>query len=100
MSVVTRINEAKRDHEALRAEPAASGNLAEKALLCKRVKVLMDELWLATPQASSGKALRSAIRRLTIDAEYFAGLTDGEGFRDPAELWVQYELLETAFAGN
>jgi hypothetical protein len=100
MSIITRIREARRAHESLRAVPARTANLDEKAPLYQRVKAVMDELWSAAPPDRSGNILRTAIRRLTVDAEYFAGLTDGEGFRDPAEVWTQYDLLERAFTGD
>ena len=47
----------------------------------------------------AGFRVRRAIRLLTVDAEYYAGLNDAEGFRDPSEAWGQYELLLRAFAG-
>jgi hypothetical protein len=100
MSVITRIKEARRAHEALRFEPARSANLDEKAPLYRRVKAVLDELWSAAGLSGSVDVLRTAIRRLIVDAEYFAGLTDGEGFRDATEVWDQYELLERAFAGD
>jgi hypothetical protein len=102
MNLMRRIREAKQAHQALRAEPATARNLAEKATIFKPLKALLDELWVATQtlpaQDRSVKALHTAIRHLIIDAEYFAGQNDAEGFRDPSEVWAQYALLERAFA--
>jgi|SRR5687767_8254645 hypothetical protein len=101
MSVVDRIRAARRAHEALRAESPSAANLQSKADVYRRIKALFDELWAAADRADvAGGAteMHRAIRLLTIDAEHHAGLSDSEGFRDTAEAWDQYDLLERAFA--
>jgi len=100
MGVLDQIRAARQAHEALRSSPPARTNLAEKADLYRGVKVVLDDLWRAAdlPGANASVAeIRRAVRLLTIDSEYYAGLNDAEGFRDPAEVWGQYELLQRAF---
>jgi hypothetical protein len=103
VSLLDQVRAARQAHEALRSSQPAPANLDEKAGLYRAVKAALDELWAAADRpgvAAPAVEVRRAVRRLTVDAEYHAGLTDGEGFRDPAEVWGQYEWLERAFAGN
>jgi hypothetical protein len=97
MSVIDRIREARRAHESLRAQPPSAANVPGKAELFRDVKELLDGLESA-PGPSAAEEVRRAIRLLRIDAEHHAGLNDAEGFRDAAEAWEQYDLLERAFA--
>ena len=67
------------------------------------VKAVLDQLWEAAdrPDAMAPTVdIRRAVGRLTTDAEYYAGLSDAEGFRDPAEVMALYDMLERAFAGE
>jgi len=101
VSLTDRIRAARQAHEALRAEPPHSANLPAKAKVYQDVKALLDELRAAaTGPGVAGDLvdIRRAIRLLALDAEYHAGLNDSEGFRNPAEAWGQYELLERVFA--
>ena len=102
MSVVVDIRAARRAHDSLRSCPPDAANLAHKADLYRVVKPVLDVLWTETDRpdaALPASEVRRAIRLLTVDAEYYAGLNDAEGFRDPSEAWGQYELLLRAFAG-
>jgi hypothetical protein len=91
------IRRAQRAHEVLRSERPTAANLPAKAEGYQGMKELFDELWAAAGEAAHPVEVRRVIRLLTVDAEYFAGLSDSEGFRDPTEAWSQYELLERAF---
>lgn len=97
-SLRERIRAARATHEQLRAVPPISENLNAKRSLYESLRELFDELWIAmesVPDRSSAELLRSAIRMLTIDAEWFAGIqADAEGFRDVTDLYAQYDLLE------
>jgi hypothetical protein len=67
------------------------------------VRTALEELWGAADGpgvAEPAAEVRRAVRRLTVDADFYAGLTNGEGYRDPAEAWATYEWLERAFAGT
>jgi hypothetical protein len=101
MGMFDRIRAARQAHQELRSSLPARANLAGKADHYRAVKAGLDQLWEAADQpgaAASANDIRRAVRRLTADAEYYAGLSDAEGFRDPAEVWGQYDLLERAFA--
>jgi hypothetical protein len=100
MSLLNQVQAARQAHQALRSTPPAPANLDEKAGLYRAVQSALDDLWGAADRpgaAGPAAEVRRAIRQLTVDAEYYAGLTDGEGFRDPAEVWGKYEWLERAF---
>jgi hypothetical protein len=102
MRLADQIRMARQAHEELRASPPARRSLAEKADRYRAVKAVLDRLWEAAdrPEGTASAAeVRRAIRRLTVDAEYYAGLNDAEGFRDSAEVSGQYDLLERAFRG-
>lgn len=93
------IHRARRAHEVLRSERPTAANLPAKAEVYRGMKEVFDELWAAAGEGvvADPVEVRRVIRLLTADAEYFAGLNDSEGFRDPTEAWSQYELLERAF---
>jgi hypothetical protein len=100
VSLLDQVRAARQAHEALRSSLPAPGNLDEKAGLYRAVKSALAELWGAADRPGAPAAeVRRAVRRLTVDAEYYAGLTDGEGYRDPSEVWGAYDWLERAFAG-
>ena len=101
MAVRDQIRAARQAHEVLRSSPPVRANLAEKAELYRTVKAVLDDVWADAdrPGAAPAAEVRRAVRLLTVDAEYYAGLNDSEGFRDPAEAWEQYELLERACGG-
>ena len=102
MSLLDQIRAARQAHEELRASTPTGATLARKADPYRAVKAGLDQLWEAADQPgveAFADDIRRAVRRLTADAEYYAGLSDAEGFRDPAEVWGEYDLLERAFAG-
>lgn len=103
MGLLDQIRAARQAHQELRSSPPSSTTLDEKAGRYRAVKAGLDRVWKAAEQSgvvASAEDIRRAIRRLTADAEYYAGLSDGEGYRDPAEVWSEYDLLERAFAGS
>ena len=102
MGMLEEIRTARQAHEALRSSPPARATLAQKADHYGAVKSVLDRLWEAADRSGAtapAADVRRSIRRLTADAEYYAGLSDAEGFRDPAEVTAEYDLLERAFAG-
>jgi hypothetical protein len=102
MSLLDDVRMARQAHEALRSSPPSSATLAQKAERYRAVKAVLDKLWEAAERPGApvpAADVRRSLRRLTVDAEYYAGLSDAEGFRDPAEAIAQYDLLERAFAG-
>ena len=102
MNVLDQILAAREAHEKLRASPPARATLGPMGEQYRLVKAVLDQLWEAADQPgveAFADDIRRAVRRLTADAEYYAGLSDAEGFRDPAEVWGEYDLLERAFAG-
>jgi hypothetical protein len=97
------IRAARQTHENLRASSPARATLGPKSKQYRLVKAVLDQVWEAAdrPGAMAPTAdIRRAVARLTTDAEYHAGLSDAEGFRDPAEAMAQYDMLERAFAGT
>ena len=103
MNVLDQILAAREAHEKLRASPPARATLGPKGEQYRLVKAVLDRLWEAAgrPDAMASTAdIRRAVGRLTTDAEYYAGLSDAEGFRDPAEVMALYDMLERAFAGE
>jgi hypothetical protein len=101
MGLLDQIRAARKAHKELQSSPPARATLAQKADQYRAVKMVFDQLWeKADGLGAPATDVRRAVRRLTIDAEYFAGLSDAEGFRDPAELWAEYDLLERAVASN
>jgi hypothetical protein len=102
MGLLDQIRAARQAHQELRSSLPTPATLDEKADRYRAVKAGLDELWQAAAQsgvAASADDIRQTVRRLTADAEYYAGLSDAEGFRDPAEVWGTYDFLERAFAG-
>jgi hypothetical protein len=103
MGLLDQIRASRRAHEGLRSSPPARPNLAQKSDHYRAVKAVLDQLWVAADQPEPvvpPTDVRRAVRRLTADAEYFAGLSDAEGLRDPAEMMAEYDLLERAFAAG
>ena len=86
---------ARQSHELLRSRGAGTSP-DEQSSAYRALKNAFDELWVATQQRPDVKEIHRAIGRLITDAEYFAGLNDAEGFRDPAEVWQQYGYLAQA----
>ncbi len=101
MSLLDQIRAARQAHKELRSSPPARAMLLQKADQYRAVKMVLDQLWeKAEGLGAPATDVRRAVRRLTADAEYFAGLSDAEGFRDPAELWGEYDLLERAVSAG
>jgi hypothetical protein len=85
------IKQARRLHEQLVETHTLSAG--EKSGIARQiVKVLFD--------LESGRNLpphvRTVLFRLRVDADFRAGLTDGEGIRRVSEIWDHYERLEAA----
>jgi hypothetical protein len=102
VSLLDQVRAARQAHEALRSSLPIPASLDERARLYRAVKSALDELWGAADRpgpAASAAEVRRALRRPTVDAEWHAGLTDGEGYRDPAEVWGAYDWLEQGFTG-
>jgi hypothetical protein len=102
MGLLDQIRAARQAHKELRSTLPSRATLTRKADCYRAVKAGLDQLWEAADQPGgsySAEDVRRAIRQLTTDAEYYAGLSDAEGFRDPAEVWGEYDLLERAFDG-
>lgn len=94
------IQRAREAHERLRSEPPGAGRQAAKAGDFLAVRLTLAGLWEAAGTAGGGvtpEAARSAIARLTVDAEYHAGRSDVEGLRDGAEVEELYRLLRQTF---
>src|SRR5690348_7461355 len=77
-------------HESLRSRTPGTRPDEQSSTAYQTVKKGLDELWAAAQQRPDKKQICNAIGRLTIDAEYFAGLNDNEGYRDASEVWQQY----------
>ncbi len=84
-------------HELLRSRTPGTRPDEPSSFAYQKVKKGLDELWAAAQQLLATKETRSRIGRLMIDAEYFAGLNDSEGFRDASEVWQQYTFLQETF---
>lgn len=97
-ALADRIVAARGTHARLRSVPVSADTLDEKRPLYDSIKGLFDELWQhlnETPNDNAAKAVRSAIRGLTVDAEWHAGLqNEAEGYRDAADVTDQYRVLE------
>lgn len=102
--LLLRIRAARETHAKLRAVPPTSQTVIVKRPLYESLKSLLDELWVQTQQITDQRvaaSLRSAIRGLTVDCEYFAGVqAEAEGYRNAADVSDQYDLLQHQFATN
>jgi hypothetical protein len=94
MNLTECIQISRNAHELLRSRTAGSRPDQQGSTAYLTVKKGLDELWAAAQHRPDSKQIRSAIGRLIIDAEYFAGLNDSEGFRDASDVWQQYGYLE------
>src|SRR4051794_15353177 len=94
MNLTECIQMTRKAHESLRSRTAGTLPDERSSSAYRRLKKGLDELWAAAQEHLDAQELRDAIAKLTIDAEYFAGLNDGEGFRDAAEVWQQYDYLD------
>jgi hypothetical protein len=101
MGLLEQLRSARRVHEELRLSPPPRATLGPKADHYRTVKAALDQAWEAAERPDTvvpAADVRRAVQRLTADAEFHAGLSDAEGFRDPAEAWAEYDLLERAVA--
>jgi hypothetical protein len=94
MSLTDCIQATRQAHELLRRRAAGTRPDEQCSAAYRTVKSGLDELWTAAQQHLAMQQLQAAIEKLTVDAQYFAGLSDSEGFRDAAEVWQQYAYLE------
>jgi hypothetical protein len=97
-TLADRIAAAREIHVRLRSIPVSVATLDEKRPLYDSIKTTLDELWLLlndVSESTTKKTLRSAIRALTVDAEFFAGLqNEAEGYREEGDVTQQYNVLE------
>ena len=73
------IQTARKAHEVLRSRVAGTRPDDQSSAAYRALKAALDELWTAAEEHSETKQIRGIIGKLTVDAEYFAGLNDGEG---------------------
>jgi hypothetical protein len=86
-----RLHAAERAHRELRAEAPGTGNPTAKVeLLLREILPALEAAARALPD------LQETAGRLRADAEFFAGHSDAEGYRDVHEAWLAYEDLRTA----
>ncbi len=101
MNIPEAIQTARKAHQHLRGRPAGVPPEQKSNAVYASLKAALDELWTAAERHRDAKQIRRAVVQLTVDAEFFAGLSDTEGFRDPAEVWQQYSYIEQAMdSGN
>ena len=101
MNLTETIRTAREAHEVLRSRTAGTRPDEKSSAAYRAVKTALEELWTAAQQHPDSKQVRGAIGRLTVDAEYFAGLNDGEGFREATEVWQRSTFLQqTVGAGK
>lgn len=97
-SLVSRIVSAREAHARLRSVPVSADALEDKRPLYDSIKAALDELGLLlkeAPKDNTTKPIRSAIRGLTVDAEWYAGIQgEAEGYRDANDVTQQYSVLE------
>jgi hypothetical protein len=96
MNLTECIRVTRNAHELLRSRAPTTRPDEKSSTAYQTVKKGLDKLWEAAQQSADNKQICNVIGRLTIDAEYFAGLNDSEGFRDASEVWQQYIYLEKA----
>ena len=94
MNLAECIQTTRKAHELLRSRTPGTRPDEQSSTAYQTVKKGLDELWAAAQQRPDNKRISSAIGRLVIDAEYFAGLNDSEGYGDASEVWQQYAYLE------
>ena len=94
MNLTEYIQITRTAHELLRSRAPGTCLDDRSSTAYQTVKKGLDELWAAAQQRPDNKQICGAIRRLTIDAEYFAGLNDSQGFRDASDVWQQYGYLQ------
>jgi hypothetical protein len=94
MNLTESIQTTRKSHELLRSRTAGTRPDEQSSIAYQTVKKGLDELWEAAQKHPHKKQICSAIGRLIIDAEYFAGLNDSEGYGDASEVWQQYAYLE------
>ena len=94
MNLTQCIHTARNAHELLRSRTPGARPDEPGATAYQAVKTGLNQMWEAAQQRADKKQICSAIGRLTIDAEYFAGFNDSEGFRDASEVWQEYSYLE------
>ena len=100
MNLTECIQLTRKAHESLRSRTAGTRPDEQSSAAYRALKAGLDELWAAAQRHPDAKEIRNAIGKLTIDAEYFAGLNEGEGFRDAAEVWQRYNYLEETIGSN
>ena len=89
---------ARSAHETLRRR--SPGKSADHESLCclNQIRQCFDPMWELTRKNPQGHHMRQAIRRLTADAELYAGVGEAEGFTDANRVWDEYIFLEQVVA--
>ena len=85
-------------HERLRRRVAGSPPDEKSNRDYGILKTTLDGLWRVAVHFPNVAHSRQTIDRLSSDAEYVAGLTDTQGFRDADEMSLYYSRLEQALA--
>ena len=93
MHITECVETARKAHQSLRSRTPGARPDEQSAAAYKAFKTAVNQLWIVTQQYPDAQQIRSSIWKLTIDAEFFAGLNDSEGFRHAAEVWQQYTYL-------
>jgi hypothetical protein len=100
MNVVESVHAARSAHERLRGRPGGASPDPQSSAAFVSFKAALDQLWSAAERHRDAQEIRRALTRLTADAEFCAGLSDTEGFRNPSEIWQQYDYIEQAMASG
>ena len=100
MNIIESVDAARSAHQRLRARPGGASPDPQSSTAYASFKAALDQLWSAAERHRDTQEIRRALTRLTADAEFCAGLSDAEGFRDAAEVWQQYDYLEQAMASG
>ena len=86
------IDRAAQAHRQLRARHSA--DLLAKAQQLNSILPVMERVRAEIPQVAWHAV------RILVDAEFFAGRSDAEGFRDEQELWAAYEEVRNAVSSE
>jgi hypothetical protein len=86
------LNSAAQAHRQLRARHTA--DLLAKAQQMNSILPVLERVRVESPRVGGLAA------RILVDAEFYAGRSDAEGFRDSEELWDAYEEVRKAVSGE
>lgn len=100
MKITEYIDTARSAHVTLRLQTEGNRPDENSSVAYKTFKTAVDQLWTETSGHPNSQPIRTSLSRLTVDAEFFAGLNDSEGFYDAAEVWREYEYLKQTIASH